>query len=68
MFLQDEGGLLRQHATPTYNIHASSHLPPVDEDYELAIQLQEDELEHYSARHPLRQHSEDEETPRQAFH
>lgn len=41
-----------QHGTPTYHIHASSHLPPIEEDYALAIRLQEDELDHYSARHP----------------
>ena len=41
-----------QHSMPTYNIHASSHLPPIEEDFALAIRLQEDELEQYSARHP----------------
>ena len=41
-----------EHGTPTYHIHASSHLPPIEEDYALAIRLQEDELEQYSARHP----------------
>lgn len=50
--LQDDKGCLLPYATPKYNIHASSHLPPIEEDFALAIRLQEDELEQYSSRHP----------------
>lgn len=40
------------YAAPAYHIHADSHLAPIEEDFALAIRLQEDELEQYSSRQP----------------
>lgn len=49
---QDQSGSLPPHQTPTYQIHATSHLDPIEEDFAIAVRLQEDELEQYSARQP----------------